>query len=155
MNHLTLAASRRERFFGDDSPYETLLHAWYAIQSREGKRQLRHCASTCLFATCLVCSQLMPLPFERDIYCGTACVWRTKRARQWRWRARVRKVRKNNRERQGTAICMCTVPIPCFTKRNISVNSRRNFHVEKFAKISRNKLNARIFYYWASNDRAN
>lgn len=72
MNHLTLAASRRERFFGDDSPYEqTLLHAWHAIQSREGKRQLRHCASTCLFATCLVCSQLMPLPFERDIYCST------------------------------------------------------------------------------------
>ena len=29
-----------------------------------------------LFATCecLVRSQLMPLPLERDIYCGTACV---------------------------------------------------------------------------------
>ncbi|KAL0099971.1 hypothetical protein PUN28_019453 [Cardiocondyla obscurior] len=40
------------RILDDDSPYEpTLLHAWHAIQSQEGRRQLRHCASTCLFAT--------------------------------------------------------------------------------------------------------
>lgn len=52
MNHLTLAASRRERF-AMTPPYEqTLLHAWHAIQSRGGRRQLRHCASTCLFASC-------------------------------------------------------------------------------------------------------
>lgn len=37
-----------------DSPYASraLLHGWHAIQSRGGRRQLRHCASTCLFATC-------------------------------------------------------------------------------------------------------
>jgi len=41
------------RVFRGDSPYEqALLHGWHAIQSRGGRRQLRHCASTCLFAIC-------------------------------------------------------------------------------------------------------
>lgn len=32
------------------SPYEqTLLHGWHSVQSRGGRRQLRHCTSTCLF----------------------------------------------------------------------------------------------------------
>jgi hypothetical protein len=74
----SILAARAYRVLCSDSPYEqALLHGWHAVQSRGGRRQLRHCTSACLFRYLqmfIAVRSLMPLPFERGTYCSTACM---------------------------------------------------------------------------------